>query len=221
MRPLAVAALLALLLPAPVLADDDGSDGEKVEQSSDQASGNKGDEDDPEDELQIEDEHRDDDETDKSAGKDAEPEDIILRIVGRNVDVAILEEDNVIDAKVDTGADSTTIDARDIEEFERDGAKWVRFRMPLEDGKGIQFEREVVDTVTIIKAEADNIDRYVVEMDLCVGDVMLRTEVNLSNRKGLSTRMLLGREFLIRGHFLVNPAQSGRVKPICDGLLEN
>lgn len=140
-----------------------------------------------------------------------------IRIVGRATDVAILDEDIKILAKVDTGADSTSIDARNIEEFERGGEEWVRFETPLgDDGRSVIFERKVLKGVKILRSGSEDVRRHVVELSLCVGDFEYKTEVNLANRKGLEYRMLLGRGFLLNGHFLVNPAQDGAVKPSCN-----
>ncbi|WP_306152130.1 RimK/LysX family protein [Roseovarius sp. MMSF_3281] len=140
-----------------------------------------------------------------------------IRIVGRATEVGILDEDIRILAKVDTGADSTSIDARNIEEFQRGGEDWVRFETPLgDDGRSVVFEREIIKGVRILRSGSEDVRRHVVELSLCVGEFEHKTEVNLANREGLEYRMLLGRGFLLRGNFLVNPAQDGAVDPACD-----
>lgn len=144
----------------------------------------------------------------------------VLSIIGRNERVAIVDGGVVMQAKVDTGADSTSIDARQIEEFERDGAKWVRFETRTNDGKVVAFEREVIDTVTIIGAGDEKQERLVVNIALCVGDVQRDVEVNLANRTGLEYRLLLGRGFLENGGFLVNVAQEFSHDPRCSETME-
>ncbi len=125
----------------------------------------------------------------------------------------------VLNAKVDTGADSTSIDARNIEEFERGGERWVRFELLSNDDRNVTGERKVVDTVTILQASGAREERFVVEMDLCVGTELMTTEVNLANREGLDFRMLLGREFLVRGHYIVNPAEEYALNPVCKDVV--
>ncbi len=125
-----------------------------------------------------------------------------------------------LDAKVDTGADSTSIDARNIEEFERDDERWVRFELLSNDERNVTVERKVIDTVTIVQASGSREERFVVELDLCVGNLLMTTEVNLANREGLDFRMLLGREFLVRGHYLVNPAEEYARNPACNDIVE-
>jgi hypothetical protein len=148
-------------------------------------------------------------------GEDAE---LVLRMIGREVRVR-LASGFALDAKVDTGADSSSIDARNIEPFERDDEDWVRFEVMSNDGQNATLERRVVETVTIISSSGRE-ERYVVELDVCVGDLMLPTEVNLANREGLDFRMLIGRGFLVRGHFLVNPAQAFAIEPACDDMIQ-
>lgn len=155
---------------------------------------------------------------------DDDPEDrtgLTIRIIGRTADVAIIDSDIIIEAKVDTGADSTSIDARNVEIFERDGEEWARFETPVSDSETVRFERPVVETVVIRRPGEGTEDRPVVAMTLCVDDVSLDTEVNLANREGLNYRMLLGRGFLVRGTFLVNVAQENGVKPSCEELLDD
>lgn len=149
----------------------------------------------------------------------ADDEDGTVRIVGAYVNVGLYVDDHdfTLLAKVDTGADSTSIDARNIEEFEEDGDRYVRFEVPLgDDDERMALETRVVDSVTIIGAGDDREERLVVEMDVCVGDLRLETEVNLADREGLNYRLLVGREYLVRGGFLVNPAQETEVEPACD-----
>jgi hypothetical protein len=144
----------------------------------------------------------------------------VLSIIGRNERVAIVDGGVVMQAKVDTGADSTSIDARQIEEFERDGEKWVRFETRTNADKVVTFEREVIDTVTIIGAGDEKQERLVVNIALCVGDVQRDVEVNLANRTGLEYRLLLGRGFLENGGFLVNVAQEFSHDPRCSETME-
>src|SRR5690554_6574672 len=40
-------------------------------------------------------------------------------------------------ARLDTGAKTSSLHATDVEEFEKDGEDWVRFRLPLDDHNDI------------------------------------------------------------------------------------
>lgn len=48
-------------------------------------------------------------------------------IYGLNEDVYIADIDMHMSAKLDTGAKTASLSARDIERFKRDGESWVRF----------------------------------------------------------------------------------------------
>lgn len=49
------------------------------------------------------------------------------QLVGAVERVHLSPPDAVFEARIDTGAESSSLDARDIREFERDGSTWVRF----------------------------------------------------------------------------------------------
>ncbi|NBB82270.1 MAG: ATP-dependent zinc protease [Alphaproteobacteria bacterium] len=142
-----------------------------------------------------------------------------LSVIGSVERVALAEGGVTLEAKVDTGADSTSIDARGIERFDRDGGDWVRFEVRTNDGQSVTFERAVIDTVTIVGAGDEEQERLVVELGLCVADVYRDVEVNLADRSGLKYRLLLGRRLLEDGGFLVNVAQSFSHAPRCDAVV--
>ena len=147
-------------------------------------------------------------------------DDRVLSVIGRAERVALTDGGIIMEAKVDTGADSTSIDARKIERFQRDGEDWVRFEIRTNDGQVASLERRVVDTVTIVGAGEDREERLVVQIALCLADVQQNVEVNLADRSGLDYRLLLGREFLARGGFLVNVTQAFSHEPLCESVVE-
>lgn len=113
--------------------------------------------------------------------------------------------------KLDTGARTSSLHAEDIETFERDGDKWVRFRVPLSDRpedtnleRDLVLERPVVREILIKDHEHAPAPRYVVEIDLCLGNETRRTEVSLADRSRFNYPLLLGR-LGMRGHIMVDP----------------
>lgn len=143
-----------------------------------------------------------------------------VRLVGRDAAVTLPDGGVTVIAKVDTGADTSSIDARNVEPFERDGEDWVRFEIIAGEGRRVAMERPVAREVTIVQASGGREERYVVEMAFCVEGLMMPAEVNLSDRGELDYRMLLGRSFLVRGGFLVNPARADVGEPTCEGAVE-
>lgn len=114
----------------------------------------------------------------------------------------ILLEPNAIPlkAKLDTGARTSSLQADNIELFTRDGQKWVRFHMQLEDSKGkkhdLTLERRRVRRVLIKEHEGEYDSRPVVEMSFCLGDERYATQFTLVDRSRFIYPVLLGRRFL-------------------------
>ena len=73
-------------------------------------------------------------------------------------------------AKLDTGADSSSVYARDVKIFEKSrGDDWVRYRLIGDDGRTIRFEKNVVRYAQIKTKRGGTIRRPVVLLNLCVG----------------------------------------------------
>lgn len=113
--------------------------------------------------------------------------------------------------KLDTGARTSSLHAENIEPFERDGEKWVRFRIPLskrpEDTNvehDVVLERRVAREIRIKEHHMASMSRYVVEIELCLGGETRTTEVSLVDRSRFTNPLLLGR-LGMRGHIIVDP----------------
>ncbi|MAP95861.1 MAG: hypothetical protein CMK07_12995 [Ponticaulis sp.] len=111
-------------------------------------------------------------------------------------------------AKLDTGADFSSIYARDIKVFQnRDKEEWVSFRLVGDDGRTIRYKKKVIRTAFIKTKTGGNIERPVISLDLCVGGLTYTTPVNLADREDFDHPLLVGREFLAR-RVLVDSGQS-------------
>lgn len=115
-----------------------------------------------------------------------------------------------IKAKLDTGARSSALHAFDIEEIERDGKRWVRFEIhPWQRSStdAVVAELPVLDVRTVKSSTGHVQERYVVLLDLRIGDRVVTTEVSLTRRDEMGFRLLVGREALRQG-FLVDSRRS-------------
>lgn len=101
-------------------------------------------------------------------------------------------------ARIDSGAETSSLDARNITRFERDGNNWVRFDIPKPDSdEFITLEREISRRVKIIQSSADEAERrVVVELQFMIGDHRQQAEFTLTNREHLSHTVLVGRNIL-------------------------
>ncbi|WP_228290921.1 ATP-dependent zinc protease family protein [Shewanella cyperi] len=101
--------------------------------------------------------------------------------------------------RIDTGAESSSLDARNILVFERDGRKWVRFDVFLqgEDKPPSSFEAKVARFVRIKQdAEGNDERRPVIHAHLKIGKYSAETDLNLTDRSHLEYPLLLGRQFM-------------------------
>lgn len=122
--------------------------------------------------------------------------------VGWIENVALLPEGVTVKAKMDSGALTSSLDARDIVPFKRNGQKWVRFKLDLTDAKSganvaTDFERPILRNVKV--RGAGGVDhRPVVEMSLCIGNQRLDEEFSLRDREKMLYPVLIGRRTLER-----------------------
>ncbi|MBN2700472.1 MAG: ATP-dependent zinc protease [Methylohalobius sp. ZOD2] len=102
-----------------------------------------------------------------------------------------------VKAKLDTGALTSSLDAKDIQGFEREGEKWVRFTVNLRDedsGKRVseRIERPLYRKF-IAKGAGGRVHRLVVLMKVCIGERLFQDQFSLRDRDDMLYPVLLGR----------------------------
>ncbi|MEM7768274.1 MAG: RimK/LysX family protein [Pseudomonadota bacterium] len=123
-------------------------------------------------------------------------------------------------AKLDTGADSSSVYARDVRVFEKSrGDDWVRYRLIGDDGRTIRFEKNVVRYAQIKTKRGGTIRRPVVLLDVCVGGTHGVAEFNLADRDQFDYDVLIGREFLA-ARILVDSGRRYTAEDACNEYLE-
>jgi len=136
-------------------------------------------------------------------------------MVGWIEKVRLSPEGVSIDAKLDTGADTTALNASELEEFVRAGKNWVRFKVIARDGKLVTFERAVRRMISIKRQSGKPDRRPVVRINLCLAGQRMETDVNLVNRDNFEQQMLIGRNFLA-GNVTIDPARSFAATAPCE-----
>lgn len=136
------------------------------------------------------------------------------RIIGWLEDASINSHALKIKAKIDTGAAVSSLNAKIMRNFKRDGEKWVSFRVKNKAGKSISLERRVTRIVKIKRKLALPIKRPVIELEICIGNVYRELEVNLANRENFDYSLLIGRNYL-EDHFVVDSSLTFTTKPAC------
>ena len=117
---------------------------------------------------------------------------------------------NKIKVKVDTGARSSSLHAFDMEYFERDGEKWVRFQVhPVQrkSHKTVEVEAKILEFRSVRSSSGVSSLRPVIITNVQLLGATWPVELTLASRDEMGFRMLLGRE-AIRRRFLVNPGKS-------------
>lgn len=114
-----------------------------------------------------------------------------------------------VEAKVDTGAYSSALHASDIETFDRDGRRWVRFKaVPWRrTDEGVTVESPLADEREVRSSNGEAELRPVIATTLTATGSSYPIELNLTDRSRMNFRMLLGREALQK-RFVVNTARS-------------
>ncbi len=123
-----------------------------------------------------------------------------------------------LDAKLDTGADTSSLDATGMRRVRYKGKSYVRFSIQNpETGDMVSLRRPYVRTVRIRQHNGDHQRRRVVLMTVCLGSEQRTIEVTLADRGVFDYPMLLGRSALA-GMALVYPMKTYTANPQCTPL---
>ncbi len=120
------------------------------------------------------------------------------KVIGEVEEVVLRPDNLTFPARIDTGATTTSLHATDVQRFERDGERWVRYTIyDPKTGEAIPKEGKQVRRIRIKNAEQGFDRRRVVMMTLSIGDITRQIEVSLIDRSQLDYPLLIGRNFLI------------------------
>lgn len=105
-----------------------------------------------------------------------------------------------IKAKLDTGAETSSIHAENIKTFKSGGKTWVEFILVLKDSNG-KIHRIAMKKVNQRRVKIKNRDgsydrRPIVELDICFDGRIHSTSFSLADRSKFIYPILLGRKFL-------------------------
>jgi hypothetical protein len=136
------------------------------------------------------------------------------KVVGWIEKVRIYPGNFIVHAKLDSGAEYSSLHAANLTRFQRDGRPWVRFELDNRDGKKVTIERPLLREATIKRHYLKAQKRPVIKIGVCLGNLYKETEVNLVDRTGFNYRMLIGRKFM-EGHVIIDPSATYTVEPHC------
>ena len=122
-------------------------------------------------------------------------------IVGESAWIMIDEIDHAIEARIDTGARTTSIHAIDMKiegaakDFDDNVGKPISFTVV--DAAGKQFKmNSTISGVTTVRNAQGTEQRYSVPMTLTWSGISKPIEVNLRDRSTMTYKLLIGRDWL-------------------------
>lgn len=125
--------------------------------------------------------------------------------------------DLLLHAKLAIGSEGSSVDANDIQEFSRNGKKWVRFTITDRNSKTKTLERKMMRMARIKRTGEGSISRYKVKMGICIANKYIEDEVTLADRGDYDYEVLIGQS-LLAGTFTVDPALTYTKKAKCKNI---
>jgi len=137
-------------------------------------------------------------------------------IIGWIEPVRIINNDSELhfSAKIDTGADYSSIDIESLDVITRDNETWIRFELVDDNGKEATLERPLHKKTRVKRKGTESQPRFVVMLEMCLGDIRHTTRFSLVDRHNYKYRLLIGRDFL-RKRFVIDPALKNTTPRIC------
>ncbi len=129
--------------------------------------------------------------------------------------VRLMPDGVVVHAKLDTGADSSSLHAQNIAKFKEGDTEWVKFEIVNRYGERMTIKKEIHRIAMVKRHKGKTQYRKVVRMGICLGNLYQLTDVNLVDRRNFAYQLLVGRDFLA-GSAIIDPAISYSAEPDCE-----
>ena len=138
--------------------------------------------------------------------------------------VRIADMDIQLDAKLDTGATTSSIDAviidmpdrKKFDEDDDEDEREIVFKVINEDGDERTIETDVVRFAAIKAKKGGVIYRPVVELELCLGGRLIKDQVTLADRAHFNYETLIGRNMLKKASIVVDSNEIYTKKARCE-----
>ena len=130
-----------------------------------------------------------------------------LPIIGEVEPIYFLPMKSPFLARIDTGATTSSLDCKDVEYFERDGERWVTFKLKnRKTGEEHVFEKKVERSFKVRRAGEDE-RRKAVKMDVKMGKEVFSAVFSIADREQFDYQGLIGRNILT-GRYIVDTSTS-------------
>jgi hypothetical protein len=128
--------------------------------------------------------------------------------IGEVEEVILLPWRVKLPARIDTGAATSSLDARDLKVKNN----MAEFKLPKKYG-GLSLRLPVIGWQDVRSADFKE-KRPVVEIKLCMGPKLIHTQVTLNDRSTVRYPLIIGRNVL-KDNFVVDCVQSNCLPPSC------
>ena len=140
-----------------------------------------------------------------------------LPIIGRLEHIDFPEWDLYdIDAKIDTGAYTSSLHCHHIKAYEKDGEEFVKFNLldPSHETYNDKLFKLPIHRKKVVKSSnGETEERFVVKTKVKMFDRLLTAELSLTDRSEMRYPVLVGRK-LLNGRFLVDASRKYLSKEI-------
>jgi hypothetical protein len=124
------------------------------------------------------------------------PKSSTAQVVGYIEQVWIADLQATLPALIDTSVEASTLDVQHLEEFERDGKRWVKFTVLDSAGQPMWLEHKLKRTVGTSNSEDAANRRPVIRMGIAIGRINQTADFVLYKRKHKTYQLKLGRDIL-------------------------
>ncbi|WP_426690146.1 ATP-dependent zinc protease [Rhodanobacter ginsengiterrae] len=116
---------------------------------------------------------------------------------------------DMLKAKLDTGARSSSLHVDTLDTFQRDGGTWLRFTLHVgrRQPMAICCEAPALDRRTVTDTGGRRTERWFIRSEVELAGQRFDIDINLTDRRHMLFPMLLGRSALFE-RFAVDPARS-------------
>lgn len=147
----------------------------------------------------------------------AQPQENAMPVVAGWIETVTFPDYGIaIIAKLDTGADSSSLGVSELDRFRRDGKTWYRFTITGNDGKTATVEQQSNRIARVMRAEVRDTRRPIVRLKICLSGHVAVTDFTLTDRSERRTALLIGRRFLA-GRILVDSGRKHLFPRHCEG----
>jgi len=136
------------------------------------------------------------------------------QLIGWLEKVALVEPAMVLHAKIDTGADHSSLNTSDYKIINIDDVKWIQFSVQNRDGDTAVLKTPLLRFSKIKRKNTPSQKRPVTNLGICIGNIYKVVEVNLVDRSNYKYQMLIGRSFL-NGNSIVDSSLEYTISPSC------